>query len=833
MANTIQITVEVDDKGIGTIKNIENAVKSVGKSVDEMSRKSQEAAKKTQDAYSKIGANIKNEFIGLGKQVAALFAAEQIVAFGKSIIDLGDRLNKMSQITGATVNELDKLRKIAELSDTDFDGLTTVFANMTRTIADAQQVSSDAAIWLNKLGTSFEELKTKTPTEQLQILAKAITAIENPTERSAAMLAVFKRGAVEIQPFLKGVALDFDKITSVWDNEKAQRMEDFNDSITELKQTFQDLAATILTDVFRAFNYFFSASGEFARKGKQFIELNKELGDRYGRRAEMDSKGGRKAFAHLYDENERTIQKLEERLAEMKPELEKLEAGAKAQEERERRKREPKPAPPPANIPESAADGKARLALEAQIAKEILIIRNNLYEAELVELEKNYNEYSKITKDKVKLEEWRLLQLGRIQGNELTRLKALQSAYDEFYESKGEVVGQFTGTSGKVSNLYDGTGPSEKRFLQNKTYQEAPLFEEDKYIGTAKDIDELLKKEREAIQLQNEYSRAWASVTQKDRNDVWDKEIEKIDEEINQLKELNELTEEQQDKLEELEINKQRYIRQKGASQKDVDLQADLRSLDEWYDQMKHVYGESEKLQETFLLKQQAIYNKYKSGLEKWTETAQSFADQLDNIVIEMAESISSNLSDSFLEFIDGTKSAEQAFREFASTFLREMAKMILQQTILNSLKEAMNSGTSTGSGLQGFLGWVAQGIGGSGGTTGNSYSTGMTTNSFAGGFSGRAEGGPVKAGEVYVVGEKGPELFHPGMNGSITPNNSMRAYSKSQGISINNNITINGNGNQSVAEQRQQARMLSDMLDAKITDNLMKYERSRGRGGI
>lgn len=39
------------------------------------------------------------------------------------------------------------------------------------------------------------------------------------------------------------------------------------------------------------------------------------------------------------------------------------------------------------------------------------------------------------------------------------------------------------------------------------------------------------------------------------------------------------------------------------------------------------------------------------------------------------------------------------------------------------------------------------------------------------GGLLGRASGGPVNAGQTYVVGERGPELFTPGQSGNITPN--------------------------------------------------------------
>jgi hypothetical protein len=51
-----------------------------------------------------------------------------------------------------------------------------------------------------------------------------------------------------------------------------------------------------------------------------------------------------------------------------------------------------------------------------------------------------------------------------------------------------------------------------------------------------------------------------------------------------------------------------------------------------------------------------------------------------------------------------------------------------------------------------------------------------------------KALGGPVKMGQKYLVGEKGPELFVPGANGSIVPNNKL-GNSIGSGI----NITVNG----------------------------------------
>lgn len=54
----------------------------------------------------------------------------------------------------------------------------------------------------------------------------------------------------------------------------------------------------------------------------------------------------------------------------------------------------------------------------------------------------------------------------------------------------------------------------------------------------------------------------------------------------------------------------------------------------------------------------------------------------------------------------------------------------------------------------------------------------------------GRAAGGPVNAGTTYLVGEKGPELFTPGVSGGIIPNNKISGGSGNGSVF---NITVNG----------------------------------------
>jgi hypothetical protein len=69
----------------------------------------------------------------------------------------------------------------------------------------------------------------------------------------------------------------------------------------------------------------------------------------------------------------------------------------------------------------------------------------------------------------------------------------------------------------------------------------------------------------------------------------------------------------------------------------------------------------------------------------------------------------------------------------------------------------------------------------------------GSKVGNFIGGLNpfggGRASGGPVSMGKTYLVGEKGPELFSPGSNGTIIPNKALGGTSSGTTI----NISVSG----------------------------------------
>ena len=84
-----------------------------------------------------------------------------------------------------------------------------------------------------------------------------------------------------------------------------------------------------------------------------------------------------------------------------------------------------------------------------------------------------------------------------------------------------------------------------------------------------------------------------------------------------------------------------------------------------------------------------------------------------------------------------------------------------------------------------------------------------------------KAAGGPVRGGSGYLVGERGPELFTPGVSGMITPNHAL-------GGSTNVVVNVDASGS-SVQGDEAESKALGMALSAAIQTELMKQKRPGG----
>lgn len=178
--------------------------------------------------------------------------------------------------------------------------------------------------------------------------------------------------------------------------------------------------------------------------------------------------------------------------------------------------------------------------------------------------------------------------------------------------------------------------------------------------------------------------------------------------------------------------------------------------------------------------------------IDKFGEDARTAAQELADATQrtkDISEGIALSFGASFKSIIDGTKSTKAAFADMARSIIDKLIDVLIIQQLVGSVGT-----TKTASGEM---------TGGTG---------------LAGLFSGtRRSGGQVTAGQSYLVGEGGAELFKPSTSGTIIPNNKMGGGG---GTTVVQNINISTGVSQTVrAEIAQLMPQIANSAKAAVLD--------------
>jgi hypothetical protein len=155
-------------------------------------------------------------------------------------------------------------------------------------------------------------------------------------------------------------------------------------------------------------------------------------------------------------------------------------------------------------------------------------------------------------------------------------------------------------------------------------------------------------------------------------------------------------------------------------------------------------------------------------------ELAELQAQSLQNVVLGIGDAFATAMTTGVAELVAGTKSAEEVF----SDFLKNVGNILLQ-TAQQMIATYIAIGIA-----RAFAGLAGGGAPDAGDAMGGGGSLPLIANpgesvsmNAAGGLviPGLAKGGPARAGQPYMVGERGPELFVPSNNGGVMRNEDMR----------------------------------------------------------
>ena len=191
--------------------------------------------------------------------------------------------------------------------------------------------------------------------------------------------------------------------------------------------------------------------------------------------------------------------------------------------------------------------------------------------------------------------------------------------------------------------------------------------------------------------------------------------------------------------------------------------------------------------------------NKKKKEQEQIDKKNQEAAEKLKQKMTEIGEEIESSIKNNLRDAITGA----QSFGEAMTRVLNKIRDKLIDQQLdklLSGFGNAFTGGEKKG--LGGFLG------------------------GFLGGIFKRENGGPVKAGQPYIVGERQPELFVPRTSGTILPS----VPRGREGNTTNNMITVNVDASgSSVQGNGSEADQLGSLIAGVVQATIIDEQRAGG----
>ena len=229
-----------------------NKVKDSTKSLDATVAKTSSSVNASFASMAKAGAALA---LGFGAIKMAAAAVTGTFSTFKAALDLGGELSDLSDATGETSGKLLVLQRAFDNSGVGADKVGTSINKMQKVLVDAAAGSEEAQEKFNTLGLSWSEMQDKSPTEQLQMLAKAISELPTPAERAAASMEFFGKSGGRTLAFLQ----DFDgaianakgELGTMPDimDKNARTFDTISDKITVIGGKFKEFAAGMLSEM--------------------------------------------------------------------------------------------------------------------------------------------------------------------------------------------------------------------------------------------------------------------------------------------------------------------------------------------------------------------------------------------------------------------------------------------------------------------------------------------------------------------------------------------------------------------------------------------------------
>jgi lambda family phage tail tape measure protein len=188
MAANIKIALELDDRGyVQGLKSSVDQTKNLAKETEKLGNSGGASFGKMNTSLMAVGNNIK----GL---IAGYVGLQSVMASFR----MADDINDLASATSVSIASIMQLRGALAEAGGSADDAGKLISNLSNTIFEAQQGSSQAQDKLRQLGFSLKEMGSLTPEAALNKTISALANIQNPIERNALAFQILGKSARNI-----------------------------------------------------------------------------------------------------------------------------------------------------------------------------------------------------------------------------------------------------------------------------------------------------------------------------------------------------------------------------------------------------------------------------------------------------------------------------------------------------------------------------------------------------------------------------------------------------------------------------------------------------------
>lgn len=683
--------------------------------------------------------------MGVVKSAAiGLLATLSVGAFArvaKAGLEYAGSLGEIAQQLGVTTKFLQEFRFAATQNGASIEQADTALGKFSITLGKAFSGTKASVDAIAKLGLNLKELKDQSDSERFASVADAIAKIPDPAQKSSAAVAIFGKGALALIPTLnlagegfRAAAAEAEQFGLILSDKQIQDADKTADKLDKLWQSIQTKIAGVAADNALALGSLADSFANLANRALQAISALQNFGAlkiASGAVPGSSREDRTSAFRHLF----RSSQGREELIGQFQSNI--------ANERRKIAQRSSAPAGA-----QRAFDAKGRnQASEAFIARQQAAIRR-------IEAIKDVVTPRSSTPN----------------GGEITPVS-------------GGRVRKGRDTSKDAERAAQAEGRDERQISRDIFQAQSAELQARQSLSTS--ATERLAIEHQLLDLETSARRSDIEDEGKQRAQEFPLRKAQIEAQTQQLLLLNDRVDQQR----RAKLDQDEQIRL-------VDQENDILSdrLDTYrsIQDVARTAADRAEIEENILALQQEIERatleqliatgrvtnateaRANLALRQQAETVgskrrnlgpgASFLDSLPKTAGEINEAFQSieveglrSLNDGITEAIVNGKSLGSVFKSVANSIISDLVRIAVQQAIIKPLGESLFGGGGGGGLFSSILNFGATAFGGGGiKSTGN--------------ILGRASGGPVSAGQPYIVGEKRPELFVPRVSGTIIP---------------------------------------------------------------